>query len=71
MYFKVIGSNFLKKGSRYDDNWGLHEVSYCIYKKTTWSKTFAKISFCFVMKLEQAAKASNQTMDAVHSHDLL
>ena len=36
----------------------------------TWSKTFAKYYYYFFMKLEQVAKVSNQTMDAVHSHDL-
>ena len=50
-----------------EDTW---KISYCIFTRIHDQKYLQNTIIIF-MKLEQAAKVSNQTMDAVHSHDLL
>ena len=70
MYFKVIPWNFLKNVRDMmiiEDYMKYHTV----FTKNTHDQKHLQKYYYIFMKLEQAAKASNQTMDAVHSHDLL
>ena len=63
---------FFKNVLRYKWMYGGHMESHTVFLHTHDQKHLQNmIIFCFVMKLEQAAKVSNQTMDAVHSHDYL
>ena len=44
---------------------------HTVFTKNTHDQKHLQKYYYIFMKLEQAAKASNQTMDAVHIHDLL